>query len=278
MDHLFANRRFTRGHQRIADYISKKIEDIPFMVEEDLAAACQVSVSTVSRFWSEIEFKNLKEFKQHVKDEILLSPSRKLQSAFAKADEGSRAETNIMATAGYLRGTIERLKQEQFDAAVSLLGEARVVHIYGPGSAESLAALMDFRLTRFGVPVHRLTKGGHELFDSLIHIKKQDVIVIFGFVSESPEMAVLFDFAKERGCKTLLITDLLVSGMLEKADVPLYTARGELWEFHSMVAPIAMIESLIVAVGKQRDTEAIENGDQLHEIRRRYQKWLPKKI
>lgn len=278
VESLFADRIFTRGHQRLADYISKHMDDIAFMVEEDLAQACQLSISTVSRFWAEVGSKNLKEFKQRVKDEVLLAPSRKLQSAFDKVSDGTGAAANVLATAEYLRQSADRLEQADFEAAARLLGTAGTVHIYGPGSAESLTALMDFRLTRFGVPVRRLTRGGHELFDQLIHVREQDAIVLFGFVSESPEMAVLLDFAKERGCRTLLITDLVVSGMLGKADVQLYTARGELWEFHSMVAPVAVIEALMAAVGKQREEQALQNGEELHRLRRQYQKWLPKKV
>ncbi|QHW31863.1 MurR/RpiR family transcriptional regulator [Paenibacillus rhizovicinus] len=278
MESLFTDRNFTKGHQRLADYISKHMDDIAFMVEEDLAHACQVSISTVSRFWAEVGAKNLKEFKQRVKDEVLLSPSRKLQSAFDKASAGTGAAANVLATAEYLRQSADRLEQAEFERAAGLLGTAGTVYIYGPGSAESLTALMDFRLTRFGVPVRRLARGGHELFDQIIHVQKQDAIVIFGFVSESPEMAVLLDFAKERGCRTLLMTDLVVSGMLGKADVLLYTARGEQWEFHSMVAPVAMIEALIVAVGKLREEQALHNGEELHRLRRQYQKLLPKKV
>ncbi|WP_152398991.1 MurR/RpiR family transcriptional regulator [Paenibacillus cellulositrophicus] len=125
---------------------------------------------------------------------------------------------------------------------------------------------------------NRLDRGGHELFNLLVHVQAQDVIVIFGFVSESPELSVLLDHAKVKGYRTLLVTDLAVSGMLEKADVTLYTARGQLWEFHSMVAPVALLETLIVAVGKQMEEQAVAGSVELHELRRRYQKVLPKRV
>lgn len=278
MDLSFSNRKFTRGHQRIADYISKNVDDIPFMVEEDLAQACEVSISTVSRFWAEIGVKNLKEFKQRVKEDVILSPTRKLMSAFEKMSEEGGAAASVLASADYLRQTADRLDPESFGEAVRLIGSAGTVYVYGPGSAESLSALLDFRLTRFGLSVRRLNRGGHELFDSLIHLRENDAIVLFGFVAKSPEIEVLLDFAKERGCKTVLVTDLAVSDMLGQADVSLYTARGQLWEFHSMVAAIAVIETLIVAIGKLREREALANGEKLHELRRRYQKLLPKRI
>ncbi|GGA33998.1 MurR/RpiR family transcriptional regulator [Paenibacillus physcomitrellae] len=277
IDLTFANRKFSRGHQRIADYISKNVDNIPYMVEEDLAHACEVSISTVSRFWAEIGFKNLKDFKQQVKDAAQISPVRKLQSAFDKMSENSPG-AHLLTSADYLEQTAQHLDQEHFEQAAAMLSHAGTVYLYGPGSAEALAALMDFRLMRFGVEVRRLDRGGHELLNSLIHIREQDVIVIFGFVSESPEMAVLFDFARSRGCSTLLITDLLVSDMRPKADLVLYTARGELWEFHSMVAPIALVETLIVAVGKQRGQQALQGSEELHKLRHQYQRWLPKRV
>ncbi|MBD3921315.1 MurR/RpiR family transcriptional regulator [Paenibacillus sp. PR3] len=276
---LFGSYKLTRGHRLIADYISKNLDDIPFMVEEDLAAACQVSVSTVSRFWIEVGSKNMKEFKQKLKDEVIMSPSRKLQSAFSKMEEQKgAAAASVMAPTEYLRQSADRLDQTSFQAAADLLAEAGMVHIYGPGSAECLTALLDFRLTRFGVYVKRIARGGHELFEDIVHMHPGDVIALFGFVAESPEMVVLLDAAKQRGCKTLLVTDLAVSPMLEKADIVLYTARGQQWEFHSMVAPIAVMEALIVAVGKQREQQALANSEELHRLRRQYQKWLPKKV
>ncbi|MBY9080252.1 MurR/RpiR family transcriptional regulator [Paenibacillus sp. HN-1] len=278
MNTLFEGRKFSRGHQRIADYITKHIEDIPLMVEEDLAQACQVSTSTVSRFWAEIGSRNLKDFKQKVRGEQLSSSARKLQSAFDKLGEGQGAGASVLETAEYLRQTADHLEEGDFEEAAETLGSAASVHLYGPGSADCLAALMDFRLTRFGVSVRRISRGGHELLENLLHVGEKDVIVIFGFVAESPEIAALLDYAKECGCRTLLITDLAVSGMLEKADHVLYTARGQLWEFHSMVAPIALIETLIVAVGKRRERQAFANGEELNRLRQKYRKWLPKQV
>lgn len=276
---LFEGYKLTRGHQLIADYISKNLDDIPFMVEEDLASACQVSVSTVSRFWIEVGSKNMKEFKHRLKEEVIMSPSRKLQSAFDKMDEQKgAAAASVMAPVEYLRQSADRLEQASFQAAADLLAVAGTVHIYGPGSAECLTALLDFRLTRFGVSVRRIARGGHELFEDIVCMRERDVIVLFGFVAESPEIAVLLDVARQRGCQTLLVTDLAVSPMLDKADIVLYTARGQQWEFHSMVAPIAAIEALIVVVGKQRERQAIANSEELHRLRRQYQKWLPKRV
>ncbi|MEW4371706.1 MurR/RpiR family transcriptional regulator [Paenibacillus kandeliae] len=274
----FDHVKLSRSHQRVADYILKHIDGIPFMVEEDIASACEVSVSTVSRFWAEIECRNLKEFKNRVKKEGLISPTRKLQSAFERLEEQGSTTAQIMDTVDYLQQTADRLEQKEFDRAVRMLTEANTIHIYAPGSARALAELLQFRLTRFGNRVRTMDYGGHEILEYLIHLRTGDAVVMFGFVSESPEMATLFDYARQCGCHIILLTDLVVSDMRQKADVALYTARGEVWEFHSMAAPLVMLEALIVAVGKSQEQKAMRHGEELHRLRRQYSKWLPKRV
>ncbi len=274
----FDHVKLSRSHQRVADYILKNIEGIPFMVEEDIASACEVSVSTVSRFWAEIDCRNLKEFKHRVKKEGLVSPSLKLQVAFERMEEQGSAAAQMLDTLHYVQQTAERLDQHEFDKAVRALVEAGTIHVYAPGSARSLATLLEFRLTRFGNRIRMIEHGGHELLESLIHMRNGDTLVLFGFVAESPELATLFDYATQCGCRTLLITDLAVSDMRQKADITLYSARGEVWEFHSMAAPLILLESLIVAVGKSQEQRALRHSEQLHRVRRQYSKWLPKRV
>lgn len=274
----FDHVQLSRSHQRVADYILKNIDGIPFMVEEDIASACAVSVSTVSRFWAEIECRNLKEFKHRVQKEGLVSPSRKLQSAFDRMDEQGSAAAQMMDSTEYIRQTADRLEQKDIDLAVRFLSEAGTIHIYGPGSARALASLLEFRLTRFGNRVRTIDYGGHELLESFIHMRSGDAVVLFGFVAESPELASLLEYTHEIGCRTILITDLTVSEMRKKADIALYTARGEVWDFHSMAAPLILLETLIVAVGKSQEQLAIKQGEKLHRLRRQYSKWLPKKV
>jgi DNA-binding MurR/RpiR family transcriptional regulator len=76
--------------------------------------------------------------------------------------------------------------------------------------------------------------------------------------------------------KTILITDLLVSTMIEEATYSFFTDRGEMWEFHSMIASIAFVESMIVAVGKQLGDQALKKLNELQELRKAYSNELPK--
>lgn len=273
----FSQKKFTPNHQKIANYIMKETDKIPFMVESDLAKACSVSVSTVSRFWENIDFKNFKEFKQFLMQRSTFSPAEKLKTAFNRLGENN-ISNNILSGIDFLKETADKIDSLKFKEMIEVLNNCSTIHIYGYGPSVCLVSLLEFRLKRFDFSVNILTKSGHELYEDLIHIKKDDVIFIFGFVYEAPEIRVLLDLANNLNCKTILISDLLVSPMIDQSDFSFYTSRGELWEFHSMLAPLALIENIIVAVGKKREKTALKKLNELHAIRHKYEKLLPKVI
>ena len=62
-------------------------------------------------------------------------------------------------------------------------------------------------LARFGLEIELLPKSGHELFESLMHFQKEDVVFIFGFVAMNREATVLLDYAKKVNYKTIIVTD-----------------------------------------------------------------------
>ena len=160
--------------------------------------------------------------------------------------------------------------------AIDTLTSSNKIYIYSPGPSEGLAQLINFRLSRFGLSIHYLPKSGHELFESLIHMSKEDTVLIFGFVQLHPETRVILDHTKEIGCKSIVITDRLISDFNTNADIVLYASRGELWEFHSMVAPTFLIENLIIGIGMQQKKKSIAKLENLNELRRKYKDILPR--
>lgn len=274
----FRDKKLSKNNEKIANYIINKMDLVPFMVEKDLAEACNVSISTISRFWEIINFKNFREFKDFLKQETSFSPADKIKTAFDKITDNKVISDIMLSSSNYIKQTVDKLDTKNFQNVITAINQCSTLHIYASSSSACLSSLLEFRLKRFDIDVKVLTRSGHELFEDLIHIKKNDVIIIFGFTQESPEIKVLFDFANNIGCKTVLITDLMVSSMIDNATFCLYTARGELWEFHSMLAPLALVESIIVSVGKAREEESLDKLKKLQELRNAYKKLLPKKV
>lgn len=272
----FSKWNLSKSQQKIADYLHKNIDVVPYMTESELAKACNISAATVSRFWSAIGFKNLREFKHSLLQDASVTPASKVESAL-KQHEQSYVQVMLDHATSYIAETKKHLSDDDFTQAVNSIAEAENVHLFGAGSAQSLVTLLSFRLKRFNPHVYTLAPSGHEIFEGVIHIKEGDVLFIFGFVQASVEINVLLDYAEKKGVRTILMTDLLVSPMLEHADHVLFTSRGDVGDFHSMVAPIALIESIVINVGKQMGEHALQNLHDLHQVRKDYQDKLPKK-
>ncbi|MFJ7974443.1 MurR/RpiR family transcriptional regulator [Peribacillus sp. JNUCC 23] len=268
-------KNLTKKQQIIADYITKQADSIPFMTEKDISTATGVSIATVSRFWEAIGYESFKAYKMQLKKDSIITPASKMKTALEKYEQ-TRVGHMLRAGVYYLEETSKHMDNHSFYEAIKRIVASDNIHLYGSGSAECLTTLLQFRLKRFGMSVQTMAKSGHELFEDLVHCQETDILIIFGFVQTSPEIRTLFDYARKKGCQTVLITDLLVSPMIEEATYTFFTERGDMREFHSMVAAIAFVESMIIAIGKQMGEVALTKLHELQTLRKVYAGELPK--
>lgn len=267
--------QMSKSQQKIADFILKSPERIPFYTEEDIAAKAGVSIATVSRFWKSIGYDNLKSFKKYLQETQHSTPARKMQHVLEQTEREVVAQM-ITSAAVNLEETAKRISRQAFDRAVEALNDADQIFLHGPGATSCLTDLLRFRLNRIGINVQIMAQSGHELLESLVHAGPKDVVLFFGFVRKSPEATVILDQASESGYTTILVTDLLVSDMIDDSDIVLQVDRGDRDAFHSLVAPMTIVESLSVSLAGQRGEAAMEKLKQLHAMRKQYASLLPK--
>ncbi|MGG4552453.1 MurR/RpiR family transcriptional regulator [Paenibacillus sp. FSL W8-0186] len=264
------------GQYKIADYIQKNMQTVLFLTEQEIADNLGLSIASVSRFWRSVGFKNIKDFKNQLREHLEVTPAAKMKNIMDRANAASFPGQFLASSIEHLESTLQHYSQEAFDAAVDALVTARRVYLYAPGPSSGLAQLMHYRLSRFGLSIHRLDRGGSELFEDLLHITGEDVVVLFGFVRLLPEAKVITDHAKQCGYRTILITDRLVSDFSGQCDMTLYASRGEIWEFHSMIAPTFLVENLIVAAGMRNQEQHLRKLEQLNQLRKKYDHELPR--
>ncbi|OMF27208.1 hypothetical protein BK133_19870 [Paenibacillus sp. FSL H8-0548] len=267
--------QMSKSQQKIADFIVKSPERIPFYTEEDIAIKAGVSIATVSRFWKSIGYDNLKSFKKYLQETQHSTPARKMQHVLEKTEREVVVQM-ISSAAVNLEETAKRISLQAFDRAVDTLNTANKIFVHGPGSTSCLTDLLRFRLNRIGIEIRIMPQSGHELLESLVHAGPQDVVLFFGFVRKSPEATVILEQASESGYTTILITDLLLSDMINESDIVIQVDRGDRDAFHSLVAPMAIVESLSVSLAGQRGEAAMDKLKQLHAMRKQYAALLPK--
>ena len=265
----------TPNQKVIADYVQKNIKAMLYMTETEIAAQLELSNATVSRFWKSIGFENFKDFKNNLKEREVISPANKLKNIMNQVKSNEMQQQMLALSTQHLQETLRYFSSETFEQAVDALASSNRIYIYSPGPSEGLAQLINFRLSRFGLSIHYIPSG-HELFESLIHMNKEDAVLIFGFVQLHPETRVILDHIKSIGGKSIVITDRLISDFNTNANIVLYASRGELWEFHSMVAPTFLVENLIIGVGIRQKDKSISKLEKLNELRSKYKSILPR--
>ncbi|WHT49146.1 MurR/RpiR family transcriptional regulator [Sporosarcina thermotolerans] len=263
-------------HQQVMEVIEKMgIVNVAYMSIEDIAREAKVSTATISRFWQVAGYKNFKQFKEHVKQRINTTPENKLRNFFLDMGSDDVFDRIIEQSYQYLFQTHTHLNREDLNESAVEIKKAKRVIVYAPSSSEGLGNLIEHRLKRFGIPVEKMAKSGHEIFESMIHFQEGDCIVIFQYVKLLPETEAILNYANQLNIKSILFTDQLVASMNKLADYVLYAHRGDAWDFHSMVAPTTVVETLVMLIGNQLEQQSIENLEKLSKLRRDYGDIIP---
>ncbi|GJM70632.1 hypothetical protein HMSSN036_28480 [Paenibacillus macerans] len=136
--------------------------------------------------------------------------------------------------------------------------------------------LLFYRLSRFGMSVRMMAASGHELLESLAHVQREDVVLLFNFTRLLPETEVILDCVKRVGCSAVMITDREEFRYGAQVEAAFYVSRGEMGEFHSMVTPLLLIEQMILSIGLFNKEKVLSKLEYLGELRARYAGKLPR--
>ncbi len=273
---LFEDQHLTPNEKTIADFIAKMGMTVLTYTEDEIAKSLQISNATVSRFWRKIGFKNFKDYKNNYKETMDISPANKLGNIMEQVSSTTIHAQMMTMSVKHLELTLAQYNAEDFQKAVQSIVKAKTIYIYSPGPSEGLGNLLNYRLSRFGFNIQVLPKSGHEIYESMLHFGYGDVLFMFGFVKLHPESRVLLEHAKKLNMKSIVMTDSIVSDFNMLADLLLFASRGELWEFHSMMAPTFLIENIIIAVGKETAEQSMMKLEMLDSIRKEYKDLLPR--
>lgn len=267
---------FSPGQLKIADFIERNPEEVLFMTEQEIADRLGTSIATVSRFWRAAGFENGKAFKLKLRSAFDTTPALKLETTISKLDPSSLPLTMLEQATMHLRETAEKTEPEELQRAASLMAGARRIYVYAPGPAVALGELLSYRLSRFGMSVRMMAASGHEVLESLAHVQRDDVVVLFHFTRLLPETEVILDCVKRSGCSAVMITDREDFRYGAPVDAAFYVSRGEMGEFHSMVTPLLLVEEMILSIGLLNRDKVLSKLEALGELRKRYADKLPR--
>ena len=267
----------TRTEHRIINYIIENPDSFIHMSIGDAAKCIGTSEPTISRFARHCGYADFKE----LKNAILLhqseqnSPSGKLIATLIDQDSGT--------TEGFLRyqqacivKTLSFLDQDLLSRAVSAIQSAKTVYLYAKGASVSMAELLKFRLTRFGIRVVLLPPGSSELFEYMNLFTESDLLILFGFQKTPREAEVLLSYQKKIHFPCIFFTSRLYHDRTEDDIILLYVYRGEPTEYHSMAAPAALIDALVVRLAAELGDASKDRLDSLYQLKEAYKTEIPR--
>ena len=259
----------SKSHKMIASYIIDHPDSAAYLTATKLGNAAGVSEPTVVRFAIELGFKGYPEMQRSLKE--LVRTSMTSVQRVAAADNlmsGGDVMTKIMnSDAEKIRMTLEEVRKEDFDKAVEMITSAKNVYIIGIRSASMLSSFFSYYLNIvLGNVTHLDVSSTGEMFERLMHISKGDVLVGISFPRYSKRTKAAIEFAKKRQANILALTDSNSSPIATKADCTLI-AKSDMASFvDSLVAPLSIINALIVAVSMSKKDELSYHLHELEKI------------
>lgn len=265
---------FSKGQRVIADYILNHYDKAAFMTAQKLGATVGISESTVVRFASQIGLDGYPQLQRELQDIIRnkLTSVQRIEVMNDKIGDKDVLNSVLNQDIEKIKKTLEGMERETFENAVASIVGARRVYILGVRSSAALANFLSFYLNLIFPDVRLInTTSTSEMFEQIMRIGCDDVIIGISFPRYSKRTYQALRYASDCGAKVIAITDSSQAPIAQIADTALL-AKSDMASFvDSLVAPLSLINALIVAVGIKKKNEISETFDKLEHIWEEYE-------
>ena len=254
--------RMSKSHKAIAAYITDHYEQAVFMTAAKLGETVKVSESTVVRFASGIGYDGYPEFQKALEEWVKdkLNSVQKIGVKYGRSTQSEILTSVLEADIEKIKDTIDHLDSASFEITVDTILEARTVYIVGIRSCEPLADFLHFYLNMIrGNVVLLRTTSTSEMFEQMIRINEKDAIVGISFPRYSMRTLKAMEFANDRNAKVIAITDSVHSPMNLYSSCNLFARSDMVSIVDSLVAPLSLINALVVALCLKRPEDVKHN-------------------
>ena len=261
--------KFSKGQRIIAKYILSNYDKAAFMTAGKLGRIVGVSESTVVRFAAELGYDGYPSMRKALQEMIRnrLTSVQRIEVAKSMIDDTDLIKSIIGSDMQNLQATMDILEQDSFNMLVESIMEAKNIYIVGMRTSTSLSTFLGLylNLLRGNVNVVHDTAAS-EIYEQIIRIGQGDLFIGISFPRYSSHTVDAMQFAKKMGAKTAAITDSSASPLNGIADVCLHAKSDMVSFLDSLVAPMSLINAIIVAVGIRNKERVSETFERLEKI------------
>lgn len=268
---LIQNRmsEFSKGQKLIANYILEFYDKAAFMTASKMGQTVGVSESTVVRFAVELGYDGYPAMQKRLQEMILnkLTSVQRIEVANDRLGDQDVVSTVLQQDIDKIRATMESLNRDAFEGAVNALIGARRIYILGVRSSATIASFLHYYFNYMFDNVRMVNASSPgEAFEQLARAGEGDVLISVSYPRYSRSTVQATKICKENGAEIVVITDNRRSPVAEHADF-LLTAKMDMVSLvDSLVAPLSLVNALIVAIGQRREKELAKTFSNLERI------------
>ena len=266
--------KMSKGQKLLATYITDNYDKAVFLTAAKMGEIVGVSESTVVRFAMSLGYKGYPEFQKALEELVRnkLNSIQRMDVTYGRISQSEILETVLKSDADKLKTTLEKIDHGAFELAVDTILSARNIYIVGIRSCAPLASFLSFYLNLMFDNVRLLhTNSSSEIFEQMVRINEDDVIIGISFPRYSMRTLKALEFANNRSAKVITITDSIHSPMNLYSSCNLIADSDMASIVDSLVAPLSVINALIVALCMKKQKEVAKTLTTLEEIWDEYQ-------
>ena len=273
--------KMSKSHKAIARFIKEDYDQAVFMTAAKIGSILEISESTVVRFASGLGYDGYPEFQKALAEWVKgkLSSMQQIGAVYGNSSQSEILTSVLSADIEKIQDTILNLDSQAFELAVNSILEAKNIYIIGLRSCAPLAEFLHFYLNMIRGNVTLLnTTSVSETFEQMIRIDEKDVLIGISFPRYSMRTLKALEFANDRNAKVIAITDSVHSPMNLYSSCNLLARSDMVSIVDSLVAPLSVINALVVALCLKRPQEVKQSLELLEDTWNNYQVYLNDEI
>ena len=259
----------SKGQKKIANAVLYEYDKVAYLTAAKLGELVGVSESTVVRFADELGFEGYSQFQLAVQElvRIKLTPNQRIEITKQRIGHADVIDKVMESDINKIKYTLEGLDRKAFSDAVDAILEAKNIYITGARSSEPIARMLSYNLSLIFDNVKLVVPtSSAEVFEQMYSVGDEDVVIAFSFPRYSSKMINGIRFARQKNAKVVVFTDSEVSPIAEFAH-SLLIAQSDMASFmDSLVAPLSIINAIIIEITAKREKEITERFDALEKL------------
>lgn len=266
--------QMSKGQKKLAAYISTNYESAVFLTAAKLGKTVGVSESTTVRFANLLGYSGFPEFHRAMEELVKekLKSAEKIEIHSAKMSESELLNAIMLSDANKIKLTLGELSKSAFEVAVESIMNARKIYVIGIRTCLPLAQFFGFYLNMLFEDVCVVgTNSASEIFEQMININDEDVLIGISFPRYSMRTLKAMEFANDRRAKVISITDNINSPLNLYSSCNLLARSEMATVVDSLVAPLSVINALIVALCMRKPDYVTNKLDTLSKLWEDYQ-------